>query len=117
MLGCSSNTKGLSNLLSEVVESICSSVEDPYEVISSTDMLSRVGKFNEKILQEKIEKIEGREIVWDWKKEWMLLGSNVVSLFPSLSAQNTARIVREQLRKCPISWRNIDDTWLRLHLH
>ena len=36
--GCSSNTLGMSNLLSEVVESICSSVEDPYEVISSTDM-------------------------------------------------------------------------------
>ena len=33
--GCSSNTLGLSNLLSDIVESVCGSISNPYEVISS----------------------------------------------------------------------------------
>ena len=40
--GCSSNTLGLSNLLSEVIESLCAAVENPFEVISSEDMLYRI---------------------------------------------------------------------------
>ena len=107
----------MSNLLSEVVESICSSVEDPYEVISSTDMLSRVEQFNKDMRKEAIKRIEDGEKEWDWRDEWMLLGSDVVSLFPSLTAQNTARIVREQLMKSKIVWQNLDDTWLRLYVH
>ena len=47
--GCSSNTLGLSNTLSEIVESICMAVESPYEVISGEDMLSRVSKCNERL--------------------------------------------------------------------
>jgi len=38
--GCNSNTVGISNILSDIVESICNSVENPYEVISSEDMLN-----------------------------------------------------------------------------
>ena len=37
--GCSSNTVGLSNMISEVLESIAASIENPYAVISSEDML------------------------------------------------------------------------------
>ena len=47
--GCSSNTLGLSNLLSEVLESIASARKDPYEVISTEDMLARIDDANEKI--------------------------------------------------------------------
>ena len=47
--GCNSNTVGLSTLLSDLVESVCNAIEEPYEVISSEDMLYRVGVFNEKI--------------------------------------------------------------------
>ena len=47
--GCSSNTLGLSNLLSEVLESLASSRKDPYEVIRTEDMLARIGEANEKI--------------------------------------------------------------------
>ena len=54
--GCSSNTLGLSNLLSEMVESVCNSVENPYEVNSDRDMLSRLEEFNNKIEKEKEEK-------------------------------------------------------------
>ena len=47
----------------------------------------------------------------------MLLGSDVVSLSPSLRAKNTSKIVRDQVRKSPITWQNIDHTWLRLYIH
>ena len=51
--GCNSNTLGLSNLLSDMVESVCGSVRDPYEVISSEDMLSRIESFNDHVKEEK----------------------------------------------------------------
>ena len=38
--GCFSNTLGLSNILSDIVESICGSMPEPLEVISSEDLLS-----------------------------------------------------------------------------
>ena len=107
--GCNSNTLGLSNLLSDLVESVCGAVSDPYEVISSDDMLSRIETFNMKVEKEKLER--GGE--WDWRQEWMLLGSDVVALFPSLSAERTAACVRRQAEKSTIKWENIDSEWLR----
>ena len=47
--GCNSDTLGLSNTLSEVIESVCMSTEIPYEVVSSEDMLSRIYECNERI--------------------------------------------------------------------
>ena len=47
----------------------------------------------------------------------MLLGSDVVALFPSLSADVTSKIVRKQVTKSPITWQNIDHTWLRMYVH
>ena len=81
--GCSSGTLGLSNLISEVVESLCVSVKNPYEVISSTDMLSRIENFNDWVKKEKIERGES----WDWRDEYVLIGSDVKALFPSLSVR------------------------------
>ena len=49
--GCSSDTLGLSNTLSEVVESVAMAIKDPYEVISTEDMLSRVQDCNVKIAE------------------------------------------------------------------
>jgi len=45
------------------------------------------------------------------------LGSDVEALFPSLSASNTARIVREQAIKSNIVWENVDPKWLCLYVH
>ena len=39
--GCNSNTVGISTLLSDIVESVCNAIEDPYEVISSEYMIYR----------------------------------------------------------------------------
>ena len=71
-----------------MVEAVCGSIKNPYEVISSDDMLSRVESFN-KLVEEK--KKEREDPNWDWRSEWILIGSDVVSLFPSLSAENTAK--------------------------
>ena len=47
----------------------------------------------------------------------MLIGSDVVSLSPSLSAENTARAVKNQILKSPITWNNIDENWIRMYIH
>jgi hypothetical protein len=37
--GCDSDTLGLSNTVSEFLEAVCNSLEEPYEVISSEDII------------------------------------------------------------------------------
>jgi len=111
--GCSSGTLGLSNLVSEVVESLCISVKDPFEVISSCDMLSRVEDFNELIKRKKIEKGES----WDWRNDYVLLGSDVKALFPSLSADNTSRIIRKQAEKIQMNWENVHEDWIKVYIN
>ena len=58
-----------------------------------------------------------RDSSWDWRNKWTLIGSDVVSLFPSLTAENTAKAVRSQALKSGIIWENIDSKWLRLYIH
>ena len=57
--GCTSNTRGLSNSVSDVLESVANSEPDPYEVISSEDMLARSKVFNKK-MQKKVETWQGK---------------------------------------------------------
>ena len=45
---------------------------------------------------------------WNWQEEMILLGSDVKSLFPSMSAQMTGKCVREQFEKSPIDWQQVD---------
>ena len=111
--GCNSNTLGLSNLLSDMVESICCSIHNPYEVISSEDLLARIEEFNIKVK----EGIKENGETWDWRHKWMMIGSDIISLFPSLTAVNTAKAVRTQSMKSSIKWENIDCRWLRLYIH
>ena len=47
--GCSSNSAGMSNIVSMFLEAVGSSIKDPYEVVSSEDMLSRVEDCNMKM--------------------------------------------------------------------
>ena len=42
------------------------------------------------------------------EKSGLMVGSVVVSLFPSLSAVNTAKAVHSQALKSEIRWENID---------
>ena len=133
---------GLSITLSEVVETIAKAVKEPYEVISTEDMLNRVEKCkkildkmrkekdlslksstsedgvecsNKNILNDKSIK-PNDDKSWDWRDELLLLGTDVTALFPSLSAKNAAKALRSQLEKSNIEWRNIDCPWLTLYL-
>ena len=56
--GCDSHTLGLSNMVSDLLEAVCNSVEDPFEVISTEDMLAKIKECNEKVkdMQEKKQK-------------------------------------------------------------
>ena len=56
--GCNSNTRGFSNCVSDLLESVNKANEDSYEAINSEDVLAEVERFN--IESEKIRK-EGRE--------------------------------------------------------
>ena len=40
--GCTSNTMGLSNSVSDLLESVANIIQDPYEVISTEDNIHRV---------------------------------------------------------------------------
>ena len=51
------------------------------------------------------------------EKSGPMVGSVVVSLFPSLSAVNTTKAVRSQALKSEKRWENIDSRWLRLYIH
>ena len=64
-------------------------------------MLSRVEDFNEKIKKERMKNGES----WDWRDHYVLLGSDVKALFPSLSADNTSKIIRKQAEKIQMNWK------------
>ena len=49
---------------------------------------------------------------YDWRSDYMLLGTDVVSLFPSLSAEKTGWAVRKQAEKSDIQWEDIGFDWL-----
>ena len=95
-------------MLSEIIESLCVSIEDPYELISSNDMLSRVEVFNDWVRSERIKRGEN----WDWREDFVLIGSNVKALFPSLSASKIIKIVRQQVEKSKLKWENLSDDWI-----
>ena len=110
--GCTSNTLGLSNMLSDIVESLCLSVKEPFEIISAEDLLARVDSFNREIKGE-IEKDPN----YDWRDEYILLGTDVKALFPSMSAERSGKAVRKQVEKSQIVWEEVDDMWLTLYIH
>ena len=74
----------LSNILSEVIEPLADSMMDKFEINSTEDGISRIDACNEKLANE-------------WKPGDIigLIGADVSKLFQSMSARNTARIVRE----------------------
>ena len=135
--GCSSDTLGLSNTLSEVVESVAKAIDDPFEVISSEDLLSRIYKCNseieklkpcEKMLPENSEPVTLEEAFrqfwdrieeeenWRWYKDYIILGSDVCSLFPSLTADRTSKAVRNQIEKSKIEWSSVDWRLVSLYI-
>ena len=81
-------------------------------MINSEYMLSRMEVFNKRLKEIKNERKN-----WDWRKEMSLIGTDVVALFPSLSAERTVKSVRRQAEKSEIIWENVDYKWLSLYIH
>ena len=44
--GCNSNTRGMSNCVSDLLESVNKANQDPYETISGEDMQAQIEKYN-----------------------------------------------------------------------
>jgi len=61
-------------------------------------------KCKEKLRRMQQEKGEN----WKLEEEMILLGTDVKSLFPSLSAKMTGRCVRKQFAKTSVDWQNVD---------
>ena len=93
MTGCDSDTLGLSNSVSELLEAGCNSLDCPYKVISSEDMLACVVEGNQKLERIRKEKIEKGEQLGD-EEEAVMFGNDVVGLFPSITSARTGKIVR-----------------------
>ena len=55
------NTLGQRGLLSDIVESLCMSVENPFEIISSEDLLARISSSNKEIEKKKRTRIMAGE--------------------------------------------------------
>ena len=110
--GCNSDTLGLSNTLSEVVEAVANAVVNPFEVVSSEDLLSRVAECNDKLKELQAQ----HHVDWDWNEDYILIGSDVKSLFSSLSAELSGKAIREQFAKSKISWNNIDWKLVTLYI-
>ena len=64
MTGCTSNTLGMSNNVSDLLEAVANSEPEPYEVISSEDMLAATKKFNIKYMERRDDwlRIRNRKI-------------------------------------------------------
>ena len=58
--GCSSNTRGMSNSVSDVLEAVANNEKEPYEVCSGEDMLARIHACNEKTMARRNEWMERR---------------------------------------------------------
>ena len=173
--GCTSNTRGLSNSVSDVLEAVANNEKNPYEVNSGEDMLARVHACNEKTrarreewLERRFDKIETEcncniekaglvrdceqhryehttetrlgqcmRPFWDRAAECdacgpkitarleeechdcgapmskkdlerVLLGNDVVGLFPSITSKNTGRICRERVEKSELMFEGFD---------
>ena len=64
MTGCTSNTLGMSNNVSDLLEAVANSEPEPYKVISSEDMLAATKKFNIKYMERRDDwlRIRNRKI-------------------------------------------------------
>ena len=166
---------GLSNGVSELLESVFRAIRHPYSVISSEDMLARVSRFNEEKKHEKtLEDITstthtgvedddeelktgdhaskttiphqleatvatgtdseglGNEdhtskttippkvkatVPTEIDEEILsLVGSDVIALFPSITADNTGKIIREQIIRSEIKLEGLDTEKARAYI-
>ena len=78
-----SNTVGISNILSEILESVANAVTNPTEVLSSEDMLSRIHQCNMELQALKKRREDIGEKMTPEEERIYLIGADVIALFPS----------------------------------
>ena len=71
--GNTSNTRALSIMVSQVLESVCDSIPAPVEVISTEDLLAKIHQLN--MDSTRLNEKNGE------KHELLMLGSDAVALF------------------------------------
>jgi hypothetical protein len=59
--GCNSHTRGMSNDVSDLLESVNKANLTPYEVVSGEDMLAKIEKYNKKAM----------EIIKGWRERFV----------------------------------------------
>ena len=122
--GNESYNLGLSNGISEVMEAVARTKKTPYAVISSEDMLARVHQHNKNIVnKDKVKENKTADVQEDEarpeneniessktsvEEQLSLIGSDVIALFPSIKADNTARIVREAVESSKVKFEGFD---------
>ena len=94
--GCNSNSLGLSNSVSDFLEAVANSIVDAFEVISTEDLLARIAQCNKRFSKEIEARMEQGEVI-DWDKEMVIIGMDVVALFPSMTSENSGQIIRSQI--------------------
>ena len=105
---CNSNTVGLSNILSEILESVANGVEEPTEVLSSEDMLSRIHNCNMELLALKRSKEEKGEKLTPEEEKLLLIGADVIGLFPNMTNLRTGKIARELVTESKVTFENLN---------
>ena len=99
--GCNSNTRGFSNSVSDLLESVNKANEAPYETISGEDMLARIAKYNKKA--EEIMR-EGREHLYRKvmceEEEGMKMITKCDRLWKKKSKHNEEKDEDEERERC-----------------
>ena len=100
--GCNSNTRGFSNSVSDLLESVNKANKTPYEAISSEDMLAKITRYNKKaeeIMQEGrthlLKKVmcikgSGMKLITRCDKLWLKLRSEL-EVIPGGNSQEELR--------------------------
>ena len=121
---------------SDLLESVAKTSRDPYSVISAEDLLARVTGYNKNSppapsasrAATPVPAAEGStpsppptesEIIHPEheEEEMSLVGSDVVVLFPSITAERSARIVRDEIQRSEITFEGFDDEKARAYIY
>ena len=92
--GCSSNTRGFSNSVSDLLESVNKANQDPYECISSEDKLARIENFNiesAKIMEEGRKRLQEKMLCKGKAGINLLAGCNKLWSKKSTEARRKAK--------------------------
>ena len=94
----------LSNIISELLEPIADQSPDSVEVLPSEDMLSSIDKLNKELEQTIALGGKEREKI----RDLILIGADAEVLYPSLTKEILAKVIREQVEKLPINFQDLD---------